>query len=617
MSGILAIVGNAAHPGKQALERMAAAAPNRGDLQTIDLGGACIGVQVRPWGAASSRPGLACRDGVVVAAIGAVHHPTVISGRDAAEAILDRYHREENGPVFLHGSVAYVLWDSTCKQLVLQRDPVGMRPLFYCCQPESWVIASEVKQVLAAPGISREILRGGVLDVCLTQTPDGTTTFYEQVAAVAAGTCLRFSRAATTSVKTWKPPDIDWQRKDTRECADELRRLLAQAVARETTDPTAILLSGGLDSTAVAAAALVGNNWQNDGKLTAISAVYPHHPAVNEDELITQTAERLGLRVLRCEPKPRPFDSLHLDVALHDGPAFGPFGTNLRPMLQTAYRNGHRILFDGHDGDGLLGCMGGIVPALASAGAWRVAARYLKEYRQVTGKGWHQVGRRLILPALVGHRMRHAWQVIRRRMRNPRNHNSPCWAGSSLSHSLMKRSEAQISSWPEAQQDVVGPIGWACLESLEREALAAGVELLHPFGDLDLVEFALALPPHIKAADGMAKGLLRQAFRGRLPDTVLNRRTKLLFNSLYVEASTPEDMLAAAQIIEPPGDWVDMNSLRTRLAHASDMDHSERMLLQFVLEASLLTSPAASRPTPTALSQPSTAALVTKGSGPA
>src|SRR3989338_5133896 len=149
---------------------------------------------------------------------------------------------------------AYALWDEKSKTLLLARDRVGIKPLYYATTPTSLLFASEIKAILSDPSIRAQVNAAG-LDRFLTflYTP-GEETLFQGISKLLPGhylvakdgkvTMQRYWDLAIAESKAAKSPD---------DYATELTDLLGQTVRDHMIAdvPVGVLLSGGVDSTAM------------------------------------------------------------------------------------------------------------------------------------------------------------------------------------------------------------------------------------------------------------------------------------------------------------------------------------------------------------------------------
>jgi asparagine synthase (glutamine-hydrolysing) len=154
----------------------------------------------------------------------------------------------------LRGMFAFALWDENTKQLFLARDRVGIKPLYYSLTDKAIVFASEIKAILADPAINRN-LAPEIIDRFLTflYVP-GEETLLKGICKLAPGHYLLVKNGKAEIRQYW---DLSFlkpsERLSIEEAENELSNLLAEAVELHMIAdvPVGILLSGGVDSTAV------------------------------------------------------------------------------------------------------------------------------------------------------------------------------------------------------------------------------------------------------------------------------------------------------------------------------------------------------------------------------
>ena len=173
---------------------------------------------------------------------------------------------EEYGEGFvsrLRGMFAFALWDQREKALLLARDRVGIKPLYYRLTDDSIIFASEIKAILQDSSVVPEV-NYGIIDRFLTYlyTP-GTETLFKNIYRLSPGFYLLFKNGKEHLKQYW---DIDFAKPDTTRNLDELVQQLSELL-RESARihmisdvPVGFLLSGGVDSTALLSLAMEETN---------------------------------------------------------------------------------------------------------------------------------------------------------------------------------------------------------------------------------------------------------------------------------------------------------------------------------------------------------------------
>lgn len=157
----------------------------------------------------------------------------------------------------LNGMFAFALWDSRSGQLHLARDPFGVKPLFYFHDGETFRFASEIKALLVDPAVPRTLSIQALHDFLSLNYIPGTQTAFALIHEVPPGTWLTLDTTSgqRTTHRFWSLARNDGARLTITEATDRSRELIDQAVRRQLVAdvPVGVMLSGGLDSSALVA----------------------------------------------------------------------------------------------------------------------------------------------------------------------------------------------------------------------------------------------------------------------------------------------------------------------------------------------------------------------------
>lgn len=179
----------------------------------------------------------------------------VFKTKTDTEVIVHLY--EELGPECLkklRGMFGFAIWDGNCKTLLLARDRVGIKPLYYCLTGKSLVFASEIKAILADLSVKREIAPEFIDRFLTFLYMPGEETLFAGIQKLAPGHCLLIQNGKPTIQQYW---DLDLEKPSRnislQDAEAELQSLLAKTVELHMIAdvPVGVLLSGGVDSTAV------------------------------------------------------------------------------------------------------------------------------------------------------------------------------------------------------------------------------------------------------------------------------------------------------------------------------------------------------------------------------
>jgi asparagine synthase (glutamine-hydrolysing) len=356
----------------------------------------------------------------------------------------------------------------------------------------------------------------------------------------------------------WEPRYAEPIR-DPARAATELRAMLEHVVARSADPDAALLLSGGLDSTAVAALS------PPPGPL-ALHAGFPGTPEVDETAIVDRTVEQLGLRLLRAEV--RDVDALGFAADYTSRwavPLATPNEAVWASLAGRAAEQGATVILDGEGGDSVLGPAPLVVADYVRAGrllgARRASARLVGE--RLALRGLWRFGLLGALPA-------GAHQALRR-LRGP-GHHAPPWLRPAAAAALLeveqpwafKRADAP-RWWAQRVHELVDLLDASGAHDLpRRRAAAVGMTSRHPLQHPDLVELVLRLDPELSHDAGRDRPLARDALIGLVPEHVRTRTAKPYFNAVQ-EQWLLADRAGASALLGPDaliGEHVDLPAVR-------------------------------------------------------
>ncbi len=189
----------------------------------------------------------------------------------------------------LNGMFALALWDEVEQQLLLARDRFGQKPLYWARFGEHIIFASEVRALLASDLIPRHLDPAGVQGFLSFGATQGPSTIVRGVSLLPRASALNFTvRERASNVRSyWSPSHLERH-------ADSalLRRSFMAAVERHLVSdaPIGMFLSGGLDSSAITAAAATLSR----SRVTSLCVTFPDDPQASEAPHARRVAERFG-----------------------------------------------------------------------------------------------------------------------------------------------------------------------------------------------------------------------------------------------------------------------------------------------------------------------------------
>jgi asparagine synthase (glutamine-hydrolysing) len=519
---------------RDAVVRMLAAAPHRGSrTQVVGRGSITLGTTDDPGLPEAS---IADEDDLTVAFTGRLDNADELrkqldegqtrpAGESAASVVAAMFRRyREEAPALLRGSFAVAVTDGT--SLWAFRDQLGFRSLFHRATAGRAFVASEAKQVAAGAGIAREPDLDVLETIFYMELEDETPSALRGVARLPKSTILLADADGVRQRRYWRPESLlETADVTPEEIAPRFEQLMTQAVERMMTGDDCLSLSGGIDSPAVAAFAAPSHERLFNTPLAAFSALYPDQPSVDESELIRLVADAFGMPVHTYDRTARPMEGMRQWVDLFDGPVPTILVSDAHEHYSKARALGFRTMLTGEIAEFVFDMRSGVLPHLVRQGRFGPAAR---RARTQLGKG--------VSPLAVGRQVLSGFEppfvarAIARRHPAVQVARAPAWLDKAhLQRGSQRRPRPAGRRWRLSQLAAfIGP--GLTMESDEVLQAVCGIRSRRPWADVDLWEFFLSLPAEVKYPDSSYKGLVRSLLRGRVPDEILDRPEKTVFN---------------------------------------------------------------------------------------
>jgi asparagine synthase (glutamine-hydrolysing) len=340
------------------------------------------------------------------------------------------------------------------------------------------------------------------------------------------------------------------------EVGADLRAMLGRAIARRLRgdQPVGVMLSGGLDSTSVAAVATTLAD------VTGYTAALPEHPEIDESQLVATLARGVPLSVASAEVRsPSAFPTALEYLADWELPLTGPGALFEHPLAELAARDGVGLLIDGQGGDELFGRSEYLIADAVRAGRPR---RVLDLARGLAGG----VGRpRRDLGAIVLHwgvkpALPHGVHRLVRRIRPPRRYGA-AWLSDDASRAVARTEDPWdwkrprgVPRWWAGQLDRMTGLRerFGVQEYVRHRGASAGVRSRSPLLDPDLVERMLAVAPELAFRSALGRPVLREAVRGLSPDAVRLRDGKADLSAFLHPSVTGAGSDAIARLLREP-----------------------------------------------------------------
>ena len=478
----------------------------------------------------------------------------------------------------INGDFAAALYDTQTRTMLLGRDHVGAKPLYYSENNGTFAFSSRPRPLLALPWVPGTINRRYVavfagshyryIDNAPGETP------FESISQLPAGMFLEWNGRTSRVCRYWDLADRDDWPDSEEELAERYQALLLDAVGRRlrVAQRPIFTLSGGMDSSSVlACAAKLTGRRQN-----AVSSVYSDKTYDESDDIRGFVSEK----VEHWEPILIEgfdlFDVVGRMVQAHDEPVATATWLSHFLLTRKVAEQGYDVLFGGLGGDEL------------NAGEFEYFVFNFADLRQ---RGLH---------ADLAHEIdcwaKHHDHPIYRKNRDVAENHLKRLVGSSAGKVLVDRTrltryfstvqeqfytlrnfkpvlDHPFQSWLKNRtyQDIFRETAPCCLRAEDRNCEAVGLAHADPFFDYRLVEFMFRVPGTMKIRDGITKRLLRKAMRDILPEDTRARVKKTGWNA-------PAHLWFGGKTLDCLQDLVDSRGFRERGIY--DRDEVTRIITE-------------------------------------
>ncbi|GLF92731.1 asparagine synthase (glutamine-hydrolyzing) [Streptomyces yaizuensis] len=467
------------------------------------------------------------------------------------EVLTELYERHGTAVLSrLRGMYAFAAHDARTGATVLARDPLGKKPLYYTRIPGGIAFASELTALLRHPDAPRAPDVRALADYLVLQAFPAPGSAVAGVHKVRPGGLVRYGNGVLTEEEHWRPrigPPPGSGPPRAREAAARFEELLRTAVARRVTStdrPLGVLLSGGLDSSVVAALA---QRLSPGAPVPTFSAGFDD-PDFDESDHARAVARHLGTdhRVVRVGGAELA-EVVESEYACADEPLADPSLLPTRLVCRAAREHVRGVLTgDGADelllgyryfqAERTIAALLRVVPAPRLAAAARIAAGALPSR---SGNLPASLALRRLARGL-GAAPEHRFYLASAPF--PPGALAGVLTGRALAALADHRPFAEVARLLDGQPDRLGSLQRAqlavvahflrdvILTKADRGGMRSALELRSPFLDLDLVEYGNSLPDALKLRGLTGKYLLRRVARPWLPRATV-RRTKQGFRA--------------------------------------------------------------------------------------
>jgi asparagine synthase (glutamine-hydrolysing) len=436
------------------------------------------------------------------------------------------------------GMFAFAIWDAPKRRLLLVRDRLGVKPLYWARVGDRVLFASEIKAILESGLVPAQPNDAALSEVLATRYTSGTDTLFKGIFKLLPGHRLIFERGEVRIQKYWDlpldgpDPELDALGDDA--LIERFRGLLQESVRlRLMADvPLGMFLSGGIDSSAVAA--LMAR--EVDRPIETFSVAFADR-RFSELEYARQVARAVGANSHEIVIDDKDFFGALPRLVWHeDEPIAHPSSVPLH-FVSALAREHVKVVLTGEGSDELLAGYGKYPRALLN---WRAGG----VYERMVPAGMRAAMAGSIVPRLPGPLGRYARRSFLAMPRRPEAMFLDNFAGMPLhlqhellDSSVMRGNDPYAASLAyfgqvNGRSGMLGRLLYTDVKTYlvellmkqDQMSMSTSIESRVPFLDHKLVEFAARLPDRLKLNGFTTKRILREAIRGLLPDSILTRK---------------------------------------------------------------------------------------------
>jgi asparagine synthase (glutamine-hydrolysing) len=453
------------------------------------------------------------------------------TGNSDTEVVLRAYTQWGlDGLRRLEGIFGFALWDPSARRLVLMRDRFGVKPLFYGWAGGSLVFGSEIKALLAAGGLDTDVDQQALREFLWFGTPYEDRTIYRSVRSLSPGTWLIVEDGRHRIEPYWRIEDwLDGcPPRDARDAATRVREAVDVAVARQLVAdvPVGVFLSGGVDSSSIAASAAHASGRQ----LSSYSVGFDFTDHADELPAARRVAEHLGLDHHELHVSASGLGKVLEQLAhAHDEP-FGDAANIPLYLLAEQLGGSLKVVLQGDGGDEMFGGYRRY-SLLRHVALWRAWPRRFTPALRRGGRTGQRAARMADALAHPEPAQRMALLLTVETADDPPeavltaegHHRLTDGTDPFLAY---RNCATRFPGEDPVQQMLLSDISLQLpsqfLPKVDRATMAHGLEARVPLLDEQVARLATGLHSCFKVRGQEKKVVLREAMRGRVPDAVLD-----------------------------------------------------------------------------------------------
>lgn len=436
----------------------------------------------------------------------------------------------------LNGMFAFAIWDQQKQELFLARDRLGKKPLYYFDDGKSFIFASEIKAILEAPEVKREVRSDAVYDFFSYQYIPDPKTIYKNIYKLKPGHWMTVSKKSGINIKkywdvSFAPPQISGEAQVCNELYQNIESSVKQRMVADV--PLGAFLSGGIDSSAVVG--LMANNSKTPVTTCAIGF---DSKKFDEVDYARQVAEKFSTDHHEFTVKGNVADSVEAIARYFDEPFADPsfvptyFVSKLARQKVTVALAG-----DGGDEnfagytkysiDNTENKIRKLFPKIIRETFFPPIASLLSRFKNpVCRKGSTLLNTLSVSPS-YGFFLSNCFfseklwdQLLQDDLREKLGNYHP----SKITEDYYNNSDAEDHLGKILYTDIKTYLTGDVLTKVDRMSMANSLEVRAPLLDFNVVEYAAKIASPLKFNDGEKKYALKKAFASLLPHDILYRK---------------------------------------------------------------------------------------------
>ncbi len=446
----------------------------------------------------------------------------------------------------LEGDFAFAVYHPARQCLLLARDAIGLRPIYYHHGTGLFAFASEIKALLRHPAVPARPDDDGVADYLLlgARPVDRLdVTCFAGIRALPPAHVLRVTASGLEPPRRYWDFDPQFRTgcASFGEYAEAFHQRFAEAVRRRvrSAHPVAVSVSGGLDSSSIfcQAETLRRSGSVSCPALLGFSYTGAEGSTADERRYLDEMERAYGVTIDRIPAAPLlgVVEGAELQARHSEAPLLDSLWQITHRIQQAAASRGARRFVTGHWGDQMLHGTAYLVDLIRRF-AWGTARRHLAAFDQWFEPDEARNLRKQVALGLVRHHVPPALlplaKWVSRRIWRPqvgRRWLSPAFRTRALSQADRPSSIGRYLSDAHARAlylEARIKYSVQCMEWNNKISALHGLDYAAPFLDRQLIQFLMVVPGEIQAQGGVPRALVREGLAGVLPDAIRRRRWK-------------------------------------------------------------------------------------------